>query len=127
MGYRYKKREEAKSNFTWLLPIIIQQGLSESLAGRFEQQYVGHWSLKEMELAFGWSPEQYAWFGGYPGSTVLVEDEKRWKNYVRESLIETSISKDILMLTRVDKPVLMRQLFELGCLYSGHELSFTKC
>ncbi len=125
MGYRYKKGEEAKSNF--LGSSLLQQGLSESLAGRFEQQYVGHWSLEEMELAFGWSPEQYAWFGGYPGSTVLVEDEKRWKNYVRESLIETSISKDILMLTRVDTPALLRQLFELGCLYSGQELSFTKC
>jgi predicted AAA+ superfamily ATPase len=106
--------------------LLLQQGLTESLAGRFEQQYVGHWSLKEMETAFGWTPEQFAWFGGYPGSAPLIEDEKRWKNYVRESLIETSISKDILMLTRVDKPALMRQLFELGCLYSGQELSFTK-
>jgi len=41
-------------------------------------------------------------------------------------LIETSISKDILMLTRVDKPALMKRLFELGCLYSSQILSFTK-
>jgi hypothetical protein len=66
------------------------------------------------------------WFGGYPGSNGLIEEEDRWKAYVHQSLIETSISKDILMLTRVDKPALMRRLFELGCLYSGQILSYTK-
>lgn len=44
----------------------------------------------------------------------------------KTGLIETSISKDILMLTRVDKPALMERLFELGCLYSGQILSYTK-
>src|SRR5690606_11439550 len=66
------------------------------------------------------------WFGGYPGAAHLIADEERWKQYVVGSLIETSISKDILMLTRVDKPALMRRLFELGCSYSGQILSFTK-
>jgi hypothetical protein len=55
-----------------------------------------------------------------------VEDEERWKAYVNDSLIETSISKDILMMTRIDKPALMRRLFELGCVYSGQIRSFTK-
>ncbi len=106
--------------------LLLQQGLTESLAGRFELTYVGHWSLSEMESAFGWSAEQYAWFGGYPGSAELITDEERWKRYVNDSLIETSISKDILMLTRVDKPALMRRLFEIGCTYSGQLLSYTK-
>ncbi len=79
-----------------------------------------------MRDAFGWSAQQYAWFGGYPGSTSLIHDEERWKNYITNSLVETSISKDILMLTRVDKPALMKRLFELGCLYSGQILSLTK-
>lgn len=56
----------------------------------------------------------------------MIDDEERWKRYVSDSLIETSISKDILMLTRVDKPALMKRLFELGCLYSGQILSYTK-
>lgn len=106
--------------------LLIQQGLTESLAGRFEMTYLGHWSFTEMEKAFGFSAEQYAWFGGYPGSAHLINDEERWKNYVSNALIETSISKDILMLTRVDKPALMKRLFELGCLYSGQILSYTK-
>lgn len=106
--------------------LLLQQGLTESLAGRFETIFMGHWSLKEMADAFGWTPRQYVWFGGYPGSASLIKDEERWKRYVRDALIEPSISKDILMLTRVDKPALMRRLFELGCTYSGQVLSFTK-
>ena len=70
--------------------------------------------------------KQYIYFGGYPGSASLIDDEERWKNYIKDSLIETSISKDILMLTRVDKPALLKRLFELGSLYSGQILSYTK-
>lgn len=106
--------------------LLLQQGLTESLAGRFETTYLGHWSFAEMEQAFGVTPDQYVWFGGYPGAASLMSDEDRWKKYVNDALIETSISKDILMLTRVDKPALLRKLFELGCLYSGQILSYTK-
>lgn len=106
--------------------LLLQQGLTESLGGRFETTYLGHWSFKEMQEAFGFTPEQYIWFGGYPGAATLIRDEDRWKKYVNDALIETSISKDILMLTRVDKPALLRKLFELGCLYSGQILSYTK-
>jgi predicted AAA+ superfamily ATPase len=79
-----------------------------------------------MHEAFGWNVHQFIWFGGYPGSAGLIEDETRWKEFVLNSLIETSISKDILMLTRVDKPALMKRLFELGSIYSGQILSFNK-
>lgn len=106
--------------------LLIQRGLTESLAGRFETLYLGHWSYTEMKEAFGWSIEQYIYFGGYPGSASLINDEARWKNYIKDALIETSISKDILMLTRIDKPALLKRLFELGCLYSGQILSYTK-
>ena len=106
--------------------LLIQKGLTESLAGRFETFYLGHWSFAEMQNAFGWSIEQYIYFGGYPGSALLINDEERWKSYIKDSLIETSISKDILMLTRVDKPALLKRLFELGCLYSDQILSYTK-
>lgn len=106
--------------------LMLQQGLTESLAGRFESTYLGHWSYKEMKDAFGLSPEEFIWYGGYPGAILLKEDEDRWKNYVRDALLETSISKDILMLTRVDKPALMKRLFEIGSSYSGQVLSFTK-
>lgn len=106
--------------------LLVQKGLTESLAGRFETIHLTHWTYPEMREAFGWNAQQYVWFGGYPGSAVLIDDEPRWKNYVRDALIETSISKDILMLSRIDKPSLLKKLFELGCLYSGQILSFTK-
>lgn len=106
--------------------LMLQQGLTESLAGRFEAMYLGHWSYGEMKEAFGISPEEYIWYGGYPGAITLKEDEDRWKSYVWDSLLETSISRDILMLTRVDKPALMKRLFEIGSAYSGQVLSFTK-
>jgi predicted AAA+ superfamily ATPase len=106
--------------------LLIQKGLTESLAGRFETFQMGHWSYSEMNAAFGWNIEQYLYFGGYPGSASLVGDEERWKNYIEDSMIETSIAKDILMLTRIDKPALLKRLFELGSLYSGQILSYTK-
>lgn len=106
--------------------LLLRQGLSESLAGRFENITIGHWSFYEMHAAFGWDHDTYAWFGGYPGPAELIAEEERWKRYIRDSLIETSITKDILMLTRIDKPALLKNLFELGCVYSGQILSYTK-
>ena len=106
--------------------LLLQEGLTESLRGRFEVTHMGHWTLQEMEEAFGWSPEQYVFYGGYPGSAAIVEDEMRWKRYITDAIVETSISRDILMLTRVDKPALLRRLFEMGVRHSGMELSYNK-
>jgi len=106
--------------------LLIQKGLTESLAGRFEKTYISHWSFSEMQSAFDWDINQYIFFGGYPGAASLIDDEKRWKSYIIDSLIETSISKDILMLTQVNKPALLKRLFEIGANYSGQILSFTK-
>jgi predicted AAA+ superfamily ATPase len=106
--------------------LLLQKGLTESLAGRFETHYLGHWTFAEMQEAFGWNAEQYVWFGAYPGAAPLVSEPERWKRYVNDALIEASISKDVLMLTRVDKPALLRKLFELGCMYSGQILSYSK-
>ena len=106
--------------------LLIQQGLTESLAGRFELIQMTHWRYSEMKEAFDLTPEEYVYFGAYPGAMSFYQDEERWKNYIKDSLIETVISKDILMLTRVDKPALLKKLFELGTQYSGQLLSFTK-
>ncbi|WIM05042.1 MAG: ATP-binding protein [Candidatus Nitricoxidivorans perseverans] len=107
-------------------PLLMQQGMSESLTGRFETIHLTHWSFREMAEAFDFDLEDYLYFGGYPGAAPLIRDEPRWRNYVDTGLIEPSIEKDILMMTRVDKPALLRNLFHLGCRYSGRELSYTK-
>ena len=106
--------------------ILIQKGLTESLTGRFEVIRVTHWGWPEMRDAFGFSLDQYLFFGGYPGAASLVGDENRWREYVQNALVETTISKDILMLVTVTKPALLRNLFFLGCAYSGQILTYQK-
>lgn len=107
-------------------PLLVHRGLSESLAGRFELTRLPHWSLEEMRDAFGWSLERFLFFGGYPGAADLPGDEDRWRRYILDSLVETTISRDILLLTRVHKPALLRRLFDLACAYSGQVLSYQK-
>lgn len=107
-------------------PLLVQRGLAESLAGRFEIIPVTHWSFAEMREAFGRDLDQYLYFGGYPGAAELISDPQRWARYVLDSLIETTVSRDVLLMTRVDKPALLRRLFELGCSYSGQILSYQK-
>lgn len=107
-------------------PLLMQQGLTESLAGRFEILRIGHWSFAEMRDAFGLNVDQYIYFGGYPGAASLIGEEARWRLYLLDSLIETTISRDILMMNRVDKPALLGQLFRLGCAYSSQILSYQK-
>lgn len=107
-------------------PLLVARGLSESLAGRFELLHLTHWSFAEMRAAFGWTVEQYIFHGGYPGAAPLIFEPERWRRYILDSLVETSVSRDVLLLTRVDKPALLRRLFELACRYSGQVLSFTK-
>jgi predicted AAA+ superfamily ATPase len=106
--------------------LLLQQGLTESLTGRFEIVPITHWTFSEMKTAFGMEPEEYVWFGGYPGAMPLINDEYRWKDYIRNAFIETTLSKDILQMKRIDKPALLRQLFEIGCRYSGQVLSLSK-
>ena len=106
--------------------LLLQKGLDESLAGRFEMIDVWHWSFADMHAAFGYSLEEYVLFGGYPGAADLREDEVRWKQYVRDAIIEPSITLDILQLETVAKPELLRQTFVLGCNYSGKILSYQK-
>ena len=107
-------------------PLLIQRGLAESLAGRFEVLHLPHWTFSEMRSAFGWDLDRYLFYGGYPGAAPLIAEPERWSRYIVDSLIETTISRDVLLLTRVHKPALLRRLFELGCSYSGQVLSYTK-
>ncbi len=100
--------------------LLIQTGLGESLAGRCELIPIAHWSFSECQEAFGLSLEQYIYFGGYPAAAILIQDEERWARYIVDSLIETSISRDVMLMTRVYKPALLRRIFEIGCHYTGH-------
>ena len=106
--------------------VLLERGLSESLAGRFEEIRMGHWSYSEMKECFGFSLDRYIFYGGYPGAASLIGDDDRFQQYIQSSIIDATINKDILMDTPIGKPALLRQAFELGAAYSGELLSLTK-
>ena len=106
--------------------LLLKNGLTESLAGRFELVPMGHWSYDEMHEAFGWDINQYVYFGGYPGSAAYLPNESRWRRYMRDAIVSPAIEKDVLQTTYVYKPALMHQLFRLGCGYSGELLAYNK-
>ncbi len=107
-------------------PLLMKAGMDESLAGRFETLRFEHWSYSEMAEAFGFGLVQYVYFGGCPGAASLISDPDRWVGYMRGALVEPSIDRDVLEMQRVDKPALLRQLFEHGSRCSGQILSYNK-
>lgn len=106
--------------------VLLERGLSESLAGRFEEIRMSHWSFREMNECFGVTLDQYIYYGGYPGAAFLYDDLDRFRQYIQSSIIDATINKDILMDTPISKPALLRQTFELGAAYSGNLLSLNK-
>lgn len=106
--------------------VMLEKGLSESLAGRFEEIRMSHWSYAEMKECFGYTLDQYMFYGGYPGAAELIAEPDRWEQYIQSAIIDTTINKDILMDTPISKPALLRQTFELGAAYSGEVLSLSK-
>jgi len=107
-------------------PLLMQSGLSESLMGRFEPVRVAHWSFAEMAAAFGFDLPTYLYFGGYPRAATFARDEERWRNYVLGGIVEPTIERDLLALTRVDKPALLKRLVEMAAAHSGQVLSYNK-
>ena len=106
--------------------LLLKDGLTESLAGRYELIRMPHWSYSEMHEAFDLDIDQYIYYGGYPGGSMYIKDERRWHRYIKDSIVTPAIEKDVLRTKIIYKPALMKQLFELGCAYSGEELSLNK-
>lgn len=106
--------------------LLLQKGLRESLAGRFEVLRCQQWEYAECREAFGMSLDEYLFFGGYPGSLPLRDDVDRWVAYMQDSIINPSILNDVIGLERIAKPALMTALFHLGAACSAQELSYRK-
>lgn len=121
-----RERRQVKVVLLGSAPLLIPKGLSESMAGRFELISFPHWSYLELKKAFRFSWQDYILYGAYPGSVSLIKQFSRWREYIRESLVEATLNKDILLVTRVDRPGLLRRLFELGVAYAAQELSYNK-
>ena len=107
-------------------PWAMLTGIHESLAGRFDPFPVMHWSLEEMQRAFGVTLDEYIFFGGYPGAAIHIRDATRWRGHIRYAIMDPVIERDILSLTRVEKPSLMRALMDLAPNYSGQVVSYRK-
>jgi hypothetical protein len=106
--------------------LLLQQGCTESLAGRFQLHRCRHWTFPEMRDGFGFSLDKWLFFGGYPGAAALVADEPAWRSYVGDSLIETVLSRDIFQLQTVNKPALMRHLFAYAVGHPAQVVSYNK-
>jgi uncharacterized protein len=106
--------------------LLLQEGLTESLAGRFYLHRCGHWSFIECKEAFKYTLDQWIYFGGYPGGASFLKDEDLWKNYIRDSLIETTISRDVLQMHKVNKPALLRNLFFLSARFPAQIVAYNK-
>lgn len=106
--------------------LLLQKGLEESLEGRFETIKMGYWDWQEMHEAFGFSMDEYVYFGGFPGLAPDIQDEGRWRNLMEDSIISPILTRDILEIEEIRNPALLRQVFELACIESAKELSLTK-
>ncbi len=108
-------------------PLLVRKGLVRQ-PGRALRDQSGSSTgpIAEMRDAFGWDLDTYLFYGGYPGAARLIKSHDRWEEYILDSIVETNLSRDILLLNRVEKPALLRQLFRLACSYSGQVLSYTK-
>ena len=106
--------------------LLIKDGLTESLAGRYELIRMGYWSYDEMHDAFDVTLNQFIYFGGYPGAVRFYGKETRWRRYIMDGIIDPIINLDIRTTKIIYKPELMKRLLETGCLYSGKEISLTK-
>ncbi len=106
--------------------LLVQEDLTESLAGRFFLHRCTHWGYPECRAAFGWSLEQWIFFGGYPGAAAFMSDETSWKRYITDSLIETVLARDVLQMAKITKPVLLRHLFALAAALPAQIVSYTK-
>jgi predicted AAA+ superfamily ATPase len=121
-----RKKKSLKIILTGSSSLLLQKGIKESLTGRFELLFCPHWNFAECKEAFGYTLDDFLYFGGYPGAAVLRKNEERWRSYISNSIVEPSISQDILFMEEIRKPALMKTLFTLGASYSGQELSYTK-
>lgn len=126
----WDQQKKEKTNIKLILlgssSLEIQKGLSESLTGRFFLSKVYQWNLDESQRGYDLDLENFLVFGGYPGSYSMIQDRATWLGYMRESIVETVIGKDILKNSRVKSPALFKQCFDLACSYGGQEISYTK-
>ncbi|MDE0629201.1 MAG: DUF4143 domain-containing protein [Bryobacterales bacterium] len=107
-------------------PLRLQSGLKESLMGRFLPLPVTHWTYEEMSQGFGFSLDEFLYFGGYPGPAHLRGNPRMWRGYIAESIVAPAMDRDLIAMTQVRKPALLRRLVAAAFSYSGQIVSYNK-
>jgi uncharacterized protein len=125
----YDETKRAKKKLQCVLlgssSLEIQRGLTESLTGRFQLIQAHHWNYEESRRGYGLAFEEYLHFGGYPGSYEFL-GTAAWHHYVKNSIVNSVVEKDILQFNKIRSPALFRQAFDLLISYPAQEISFTK-
>ncbi len=106
--------------------LSLQNGLTESLTGRFELIQANHWTLDQTLAIKKMSLNEYLTFGGYPGSYRFLNNLQRWSSYMTQSIVETVITKDILTQAHVKSPALFRQAFYMFSSVPAQVISYHK-
>ncbi|MBF0328729.1 MAG: ATP-binding protein [Nitrospirae bacterium] len=124
--YAQRKSQDIRLLILGSSALLLQEGLTESLAGRFFLNHCPHWSFPECAAAFGWDINKWLYFGGYPGAAIFANNETQWKQYLRDSLIETVLARDVLQMQKITKPTLLRHLFALSATFPSQIFSYNK-
>ena len=121
-----QKPKQLKLILSGSAALAIERDLKESLAGRYELIRAEHWNFAESNIVFQTTLRQFVEFGCYPGSIPLLKDPERWASYIRESIIEPVIGRDILQLHPVQNPALLRQVFGIAASLPAQIVSLHK-
>lgn len=110
--------------------IQLGKGSRETLAGRFERLRLFHWPAAELKQCFHLSPgkavDQFVRLGSYPGGQAFLDQPERWRAYLRDSIIEPAIGRDIMNLEVVRKPALLRQVYAVAVGHPAEIVSLQK-
>lgn len=102
----------------------------ESLAGRFERLTLAHWQAAELARVFRLSRSAAArhvvTLGGYPALVALRGDPQRAVAYLRESIVEPAIGRDVLALGAIRRPAMLRRVFAACALSPAQIVSLQK-
>ncbi len=108
----------------------LAHGTRETMAGRFERLRLLHWPARELAHGFHISSdkcvEQVVRYGSYPGAMVFLQDYARWRNYIKDSIVEPAIGRDVLMMETIRKPALLRQVFAVCVGHPAEIISIQK-
>lgn len=108
----------------------VGAGAKETMAGRFERLAICHWAPSDIQKAFRLTPKEavtrYLRFGGFPGGMNLISDLQRWRAYIRDSIMEPAIGRDLIHAEKIRKPSLFRQVFGICTKYPSEIVSLGK-